>query len=100
MCEVPLYTDCSGTVDYSGTVPPTPGERVVRGVSYLLDHHYLEQVPLHPRGNQGANLKSISRRCYLWEVALEWELTKETIYLPLSCLQGGLLLLYCSRAWG
>ena len=43
----------------------------------------------HPGGDPGANLKSISHRCYLWEVAFEWELTKETIYLPLGCLQGG-----------
>ena len=44
---------------------------------------------LHPGGNPGANLKSISHRCYLFEVAFVWELTKETIYLPLGCLQGG-----------
>ena len=31
------------------------------------------------RGSPGANLKSISHRCYLRRVALEWELTKETI---------------------
>ena len=43
----------------------------------------------HPAGNLGANLKSISHRCYLREVAFEWELTKETIKLPLGCLQGG-----------
>ena len=43
----------------------------------------------HPRGNSGANLQSISHRCYLQEVAFEWELTKETIYLSLGCLQGG-----------
>ena len=43
----------------------------------------------HPGGNPGANLKSISHRCFLLEVAFEWELTKETIYLPLGCLQGG-----------
>ena len=43
----------------------------------------------HPAGNSGANLKSISYRCYLREVASEWELTRETIYLPLGCLQGG-----------
>ena len=36
-----------------------------------------------------ANLKSISHRCYLFEVALVWELTKETIVLPRGCLQGG-----------
>ena len=43
----------------------------------------------HPGGNPGANLKSISHRCYLREVAFEWKLTKETTYLPLGCLQGG-----------
>ena len=43
----------------------------------------------HPGGNSGANLKSISHMCYLREVAFEWELTKETINLPLGCLQGG-----------
>ena len=36
-----------------------------------------------------ANLESISHRCYLFEVAFVWELTKETIVLPLGCLQGG-----------
>ena len=36
-----------------------------------------------------ANLQSISHRCYLREIAFEWELTKETMYLPLGCLQGG-----------
>ena len=30
----------------------------------------------------------ISRRCYLFEAAFEWELTRETVHLPLSCLQG------------
>ena len=43
----------------------------------------------HPGGNPGENVKSISHRCYLREVAFEWELTKETICLPLGCLQGG-----------
>ena len=32
---------------------------------------------------------SISHRCYLLEVAFEWEFTKETIHLTLGCLQGG-----------
>ena len=40
----------------------------------------------HPGGNPGANLKSISH----FEVAFVWELTKETIHLPLGCLQIGL----------
>jgi len=43
----------------------------------------------HPGGNPWANLKSISHRCYLEEVAFVWELTEETIVLPLGCLQGG-----------
>jgi len=43
----------------------------------------------HPGGNPGANLKSISHRCHLFEVAFVWEFTKETIVLPLVCLQGG-----------
>ena len=44
----------------------------------------------HPGGNPGANLKPISHRCYLREVAFDWELTRETTYLPLGCLQNGL----------
>ena len=45
---------------------------------------------LHPGCNPGANLKSISGRCFIREVAFEWGLTEETIDLPLVCLQGGL----------
>ena len=37
-----------------------------------------------------ANHKSISRKCHLLDVAFVWELTKETIHLPLGCPQGGL----------
>ena len=44
---------------------------------------------IHPGGNLGANLKSISHRYYLREVVFEWEFTKETIHLPLGCLQSG-----------
>ena len=33
------------------------------------------ETTCHPGGNPGANLKSISHRCYLQEVAFEWELT-------------------------
>jgi len=36
-----------------------------------------------------ANVKSISHKCNLEEVAIVWELTQETIRLPLGCLQGG-----------
>jgi hypothetical protein len=44
-----------------------------------------------PGGNPGANLKSISHRCHPILVACVWELTRETITLPitLGCLQGG-----------
>ena len=44
---------------------------------------------LHPGVELRANRKSISHRCHLFEVAFVWELTKETIYLPLGCIQGG-----------
>ena len=39
--------------------------------------------------DSGANLKSISHRCHPILVAFAWELTEETIDLPLGCLQGG-----------
>ena len=48
-----------------------------------------KQSTHHFGGDLGANLKSISHRYYLREVAFGWELTKETIHLPLGCLQGG-----------
>jgi len=51
-----------------------------RGAPYLT----------HPGVELRANLKSISHRCYLFEVAFVWELTEETIHLPMGCFQGGL----------
>ena len=48
-----------------------------------------KRIRSHPGGNAGANLKSISHRCHPILVAFVWELTTETIYLPLGCLQGG-----------
>ena len=48
-----------------------------------------KNVRHHPGGNPGAYQKSIALRCHLREVEFEWELAKETIYLPLGCLQGG-----------
>ena len=47
---------------------------------------------LHPGGNPGATLESISHSCHPILVAFVWELTRETIVLPLGCLQGGLSL--------
>ena len=45
--------------------------------------------PHHPDGIPEANLKSIYHRCHPILVAFVWELTEETIDLPLGCLQGG-----------
>ena len=45
----------------------------------------------HPGGNPWASLTSISHRCCILEVAFEWVLSKETIYLPLGCLKCGLI---------
>ena len=73
-----------------------PGD-VSDGVSASSDEQHRQAEPLstlkrsatHPGGNPWANPKSISHRCYLREVAFEWGLTEETIYLHLGCLQGG-----------
>ena len=43
----------------------------------------------HPGGNPGTNLNSMSHRYQVRQVAFDWELTKETMYLPQVCLQGG-----------
>ena len=43
----------------------------------------LEAAQTHPGGNPGANLKSISHICHPILVACVWELTEETIHLPL-----------------
>jgi hypothetical protein len=43
----------------------------------------------HPGVELRENLKSISHRSHLFEVAFVWELTEETMHLPLGCLQGG-----------
>ena len=56
-------------------------------------------LEIHPGGNPGANLDSISHRYYLREVAFEWELTKDVIYLPLVCLQGGEMNRYDDVRW-
>ena len=43
----------------------------------------------HPGVELRANLKSISHRYHLFEVAFVRVLTKEIIVVPLGCLQGG-----------
>ena len=45
---------------------------------------------LHPGVELRANRRSIHHRCRLFQVAFVLELTKETIYLPLGCLQHGI----------
>ena len=42
----------------------------------------------HPGVELRANLESISHRGLFFEVAFVWDLTEETMHLPLSCLQG------------
>ena len=59
------------------------------GCCFLLEITQCLTKQQHPGGNPGANLKSISDRCHPILVAFAWELTKETIHLPLGCLQGG-----------
>ena len=51
----------------------------------------------HPGVELRANLESISKRCYLFEVAFVWELSEETIHLPLIRLQGGEFGVYVSE---
>ena len=62
-------------------------------LSITIHHCPIAKTPgetgSRPGGNPGANLKPISLRCYHFEVAFVWELTKETIHLPLGCLQVG-----------
>ena len=66
------------------TCPRLCGHRQPQGPARLCN-----RVESHPGGNPGANLESISHRCHPILVAFVWELTKETIHLPLGCLQGG-----------
>ena len=45
----------------------------------------------HPGGNPGVNVESISHRCHPIPVVFVWELTKETMHMPLDFLQGGVV---------
>jgi len=56
----------------------------VFGLACWLDR--TASLGFHPGVELRADLKSISHRCHLFEVAFVWELTKETIHLPLGCL--------------
>ena len=67
------------------TLPCGGNPRVAAGFT-----HYSQNGMLgHPGVELRANLKLISHRCHLFEMALVRDLTKETIHLPLGCLQGG-----------
>ena len=57
--------------------------------SALWYNHSNNPSTPHPGDSPRANFKAISYGYYLILVAFAWELTKETIYLPLGCLQGG-----------
>ena len=72
-----------GAVSYERGTPVAVGEveSVIRGVPVPRLHH--------PGVELRANLKSIAHRCHVFEAAFVWELSKETIHLPLGCLQGG-----------
>ena len=59
------------------------------GITDALNEAKVPNPTPHPRVELRANLNSISYRCHLFEVAFVWELTKESIHLPLGCLQGG-----------
>jgi len=66
------------------------GTRTVTENKYLLTPGNSNDARLRSVLDPGvvlrANLKSISHRCHLLEVAFVRELTKETIHLPLVCL--------------
>ena len=56
-------------------------------------------ISSHPEGNTGANLESSSHRCHPILEEFVWDLTKESINLPLGCLQGGLEFEVGSGEW-
>ena len=66
---------------------PSAAARVPRALFTIRNHISRERV--HPGVELRANLKSISHRCHLFGLAFVLEMTKEIIYLPLGCLQGG-----------
>ena len=77
----------SGTPLYC-SINPTEGQGTARFFAVSLRGFATRLFP-HPGGNPGANRKSIFYRCHLFEVAFVWDLTNETIHLPMGCLQGG-----------
>ena len=83
MPEYPDYNYCEYRLDASLEPGKWPGPQVPFNPPTI-------QLLGHPGGNPVANLKSISQRCHPILVAFVWELTEETIDLPLGCLHPGL----------
>ena len=82
-----------GAVSYERGTPVRAGEGrtflllflTTSSVSHTSVHAVgVQHFWIHPGGNPVANLKSISHRCHPVLVAFVWELTKETIELPLG----------------
>ena len=71
------------------------GERARKRVRVYI-YLYTANMAHLPGDELRANLKSIAHSCFLFEVAFVWELPRETIHLPLGCLQGGIRQ---SRRW-
>jgi len=66
--------------------------KVLSGDASLATVHDVSCAsPRHFAVELRANIKSISHRYHLFEVAFVRELTTETINLPLGCLQGGVV---------
>ena len=78
--------------------PPSPGKGQPHPPSHLVKTNSHPSV--HPGGNQGANLKSISHRYHPILVAFVCELTEEPINFPLGCLQGGVQTKYGQACGG
>ena len=90
---IDLYQSCPWLVTLLQDTQQTSGqagEQCSLGVG--TDTPALIPHGCHPGGNPGANLKSTPHRCHPILVAFVWELTEETIDLPLGCLQGGKVL--------
>ena len=74
----------------------SPAASAVNYQSEIAVRREVPPLPHHPGGDPGANLgnpganQQISHRCHPILVAFVWELTEETIDLPLGCLQDGL----------
>ena len=60
--------------DYTLTPSGLYVQELVEGEGDVPESGKVQSI--HPGGNPGANFKSISHRCYLFEVAFAWELTK------------------------